>query len=78
MKYFRRLTTTFAVLGFFHLVFAKKAHAYLDLGTASFMLQLMIAGFLGWLFVVKRFQNKIKMFFNNLFSKEGKHDGSSD
>jgi hypothetical protein len=47
----------------------KKELAYLDPGTGSFLLQLLLATFLGGLFLVKTFWKRIKDFFLRLFSK---------
>ncbi|CAB1065081.1 hypothetical protein D1BOALGB6SA_9878 [Olavius sp. associated proteobacterium Delta 1] len=46
------------------------AHAYLDPGTGSYMLQMVLAALFGALFAVKLFWNKIKLFLKNLFSKQ--------
>ena len=46
--------------------------AYIDPGTGSLVLQIIIAGLCGGLFVVKIFWNQIKTFFKNLFSKGNK------
>jgi len=72
MKYFARLITTHVVLVLFYLIFPLKAYAYLDPGTGSYIFQLIIAAFVGGLFAVKLFWNKIKIFLKNLFSKRGK------
>jgi len=74
MKHFKHLITTLIVLILFSLVFARKTYAYLDPGTGSFILQLIIAGFFGGLLAIKIFWKKIKIFFKNLFSKEEKHE----
>ena len=42
---------------------------YLDPGTGSFILQMVIAFFLGTLFALKLFWTKIKTFFLKLFGK---------
>jgi len=47
----------------------KKELAYLDPGTGSFLLQLLLATFLGGLFMIKTFWKRIKNFFNRLFSR---------
>jgi hypothetical protein len=47
----------------------KKDLAYLDPGTGSFLLQLLLATSLGALFLVKTFWGRIKGFFKRLFSK---------
>jgi hypothetical protein len=44
-------------------------HAYLDPGSGSFILQILIAAFVGGLFLLKVYWKKISGFFRNLFSK---------
>jgi hypothetical protein len=44
--------------------------AYLDPGSGSYLLQLLIAGFLGGLFVIRASWDKIKAFFRKLFDKQ--------
>jgi hypothetical protein len=46
----------------------KKELAYLDPGTGSFLLQLLLATALGGLFMVKTFWKRIKNFFIRLFT----------
>jgi hypothetical protein len=46
------------------------AHAYLDAGTGSYILQLVIAGFVGALFAAKIFWKKIVRFARRLFSRK--------
>jgi hypothetical protein len=50
--------------------FINKAFAYLDPGSGSFILQLLIAALLGGLFVIKTQWNKIVQFFRSRSSKE--------
>lgn len=47
----------------------KRNFAYLDPGTGSFLLQLLLATLLGGLFLVRVFWNRIKDFFKRVFSK---------
>ena len=49
-------------------------HAYLDPGSGSFLLQLLIAGLLGAGFVVRRYWNKI----TSLFSRSNSDDNDAD
>jgi len=49
-------------------------HAYLDPGSGSFILQILIAALVGGLFLLKVYWKKISAFFSNLFSK-GKNKG---
>jgi len=48
---------------------------YIDPGTGSYLLQLLLAGFLSMLFYLKRIRDPLKAFFKSLFSKkdESKH-----
>jgi len=54
--------------------FQSPAYAYLDLGTGSYMIQVIIAGFVAFLFFAKSFFLKIKIYWNRFFGK--KDDGS--
>ncbi len=45
---------------------------YIDPGTGSLIIQVLIAGFLGSLFLLKIFWSKVKAFFNSLFSRTRK------
>jgi hypothetical protein len=44
--------------------------AYLDPGSGSYLLQLLIAGLLGSLFVIRASWGKIKGFFRGLFGRQ--------
>lgn len=52
-------------------------HAYVDAATGSYVLQVLIAGFLGVLFAIKMFWHRIVLFFQNLTSRS-KADEPSD
>ena len=45
------------------------AEAYLDPGTGSYILQILIAGLLSALFMIKPIMNRMKLFFAKLFGK---------
>jgi len=45
------------------------AYAYLDPGSGSYLLQLIIAGLLAFSFGIKTFWSNVKVFFVNLFSR---------
>jgi len=49
------------------------AHAYLDPGTGSYILQMLLAGILGALFALKMFWKRIIAFFKGLVSKKDKY-----
>ena len=44
-------------------------HAYIDAGTGSLIIQFLIAGAVGGLFLIKVFWKKVKAFFSSLFSR---------
>ena len=45
------------------------AYAYLDPGTGSYFLQIIVATLLGAMYAIKQFLFKIKLFCINIFSK---------
>jgi hypothetical protein len=49
---------------------APNIQAYLDPGSGSFIIQLIIGGIVGLLLVVRTFWGRIKLFFNNLLGRE--------
>ena len=53
----------------FVLCFPAYAYAYLDPGTGSYFLQIIIATLLGAMYAIKHFWYKIKLFCINLLSK---------
>ncbi len=60
------------------LLFPRPAYAYLDPGTGSYILQLLIAGLVGAAFAVKLFWKNIKAFFIDLFSSEEESDEADE
>ena len=52
----------------------RKTHAYIDPGTGSYIIQVMIGGLLGAAFALKVYWKKVKAYFSNLFSKLTKND----
>jgi hypothetical protein len=70
MKYraFTAKALVFSVFCMF--LFPMNAHAYLDPGTGSYVLQLALAALVGTLFAIRLFWNRIKSFFGNLLSKQ--------
>ena len=53
-------------------MFPRKAFAYLDPGTGSYILQLALAALFGASFAVKIYIKKVKSFFGRIFSKKNK------
>ena len=66
------LISKIALLTFLSLFFVQPAQAYIDPGTGSFIIQLLIAGFLGGLYALKVFWKQVVGFFVNIFSWFGK------
>lgn len=52
------------------LTLSQDAFAYLDPGTGSYIFQVLMAVFIGGLFTVKMYWQKIKNFFSQHFSKK--------
>lgn len=61
-----------AVVGL--LILPQDAHAYLDPGTGSYVLQMIIAGLLGAAFAIKLSWFRIKRFISGLFSRNDRND----
>lgn len=58
------------LLSFFQITFPKRVFAYIDPGTGSYIIQILIATLLGVLFSIKLFWQRIRKFFTNIFSKD--------
>jgi hypothetical protein len=56
------------------LAFAGEAHAYIDPGTGSYIIQIVIGGVLAALFALKVYWARVKLFFSGLRSKKPKND----
>jgi len=54
------------------------ANLYLDPGSGSFLLQLILASIFGALFAVKAVRQKIGSIFSNLFGSEKESDHRTD
>jgi hypothetical protein len=65
-------------IGLFLVIFLfslENAYAYLDPGTGSFILQVMLGILLGAAFTIKIYWRNILAFFKRIFSKKGNKDG---
>ncbi|MDD5679714.1 MAG: hypothetical protein PHI59_00505 [Candidatus Omnitrophica bacterium] len=76
MRYARLSGTTFIFLILLYLIFPQDAYGYLDLGSGSYILQLIAGVLLGGLFSIKLFWHKIKAKFKN--SSPGENDGKCE
>ena len=65
MNHFRVLQSVTLLLGLFYLIFPQIAYAYLDLGTGSYIFQVLLAAFISMIYAVKIYWSKIKGFFSN-------------
>jgi hypothetical protein len=51
------------------MVFPKRIFAYIDPGTGSFIIQMLIAVFIGISFAVRGYWKKVKAFLSGVFKK---------
>jgi hypothetical protein len=78
MRHIKSVPQFVAALALICLLFPRQAHAYLDPGTGSYVLQILIAGLIGLSFALKMYYRNLKAFLGNLFSRwrksEERHD----
>ncbi len=74
IRYFRQLATVVLLFSLLCLVFPRRVYAYLDPGTGSYILQLVIAFLLGGSLVIRIYWKKIKTYLANFLSKKQKDD----
>lgn len=67
MKDLKRFKIIFVMLVVFYAAFPGMAYAYINPGTGTFILQLIIGALTGGIVAIKLYWNKIKAFFKNLF-----------
>jgi hypothetical protein len=61
--------TTLSTLALFVSTHGKANAAYLDPGSGSFILQLLLAALVGGAFILKTYWKKITVFFRKIFSR---------
>ena len=71
MDFFVYLLSSFSTKLFFPLA---RQQAYLDPGSGSYIVQLLLASLMGALFVLGVYRRKVTDFFRNLFSKDEADD----
>ena len=49
------------------MIFPEVSHAYLDAGSGSYIIQIVVAGLVGGVFLIKTFWDKLKMVTINIF-----------
>jgi len=53
-----------------NLISSSTAYAYIDPGSGSFIIQILIAGFLGALFTIKMWWKSFTAFLKNIFTRD--------
>lgn len=56
------------------LSFSPEAHAYLDPGSGSYMLQILLGTLVAGFFVIKQYWHRLKYFFKERFGKKEDQD----
>ena len=70
MYRFKQNKIMYIFIGLFLLVFPQTTYAYLDPGTGSYVVQVILAAMVGLAYTLKIYWTNIKTFFLNLFSKK--------
>jgi len=65
-RYYLPPTVVIAAL----MAFPSTSHAYLDPGSGSYIIQILIAGFVAGSFAIKVYWRKIKAFLQSFFNKQ--------
>lgn len=68
MKKIKWIIGTLGLVAVFMITFQPHAYAYLDPGSGSFFIQMLLAGLLGASFMLKNFWKKVKEFIAKIFS----------
>ena len=68
----------FALLLAWSCVLAQDAHAYIDPGMGSFILQFLVAGVLGGLFTIKMYWGRLKRFVKGAMRKVDVQETNED
>ena len=71
-----KLARIFVIYVLCYLVFPSKTYAYIDLGTGSYIIQILIASFIGIIFSMKIYWRKVRTYFINFFYR--KHQNGDD
>lgn len=74
MKYLKAFLTVIGTVLIFNFIFPKRIFAYLDAGSGSYIIQIIIAIVLGGAFGIKIYWRKIYSFFKNLTSRVNRSD----
>lgn len=66
-----KFTTLITLIFLALFLFPRSVHAYVDPGTGSYVIQLIMAFFLGGVFAIKLYWKKIKSFLAKFLSRKG-------
>ena len=72
--YFSAVVLKVLALTFGFLSLARPAHAYLDPGTGSYFVQILLAGIAGGGYIIVSSWGKIRQFLSSIFKKEKKEN----
>ncbi len=78
MKKIARYTTLVLMVAAGLIVLSKPTYAYLDPGTGSYIIQILIATLAGGTYLVITSWSKVKTFLSNLFNKLSKREDEED
>ena len=74
MRFFTIFFRTLIVFVFFCCIFPQNVYAYLDAGTGAYVIQILVAIFVGGVVALKLFWGNIKILFKKLFTKKGEEE----
>ncbi|MGM0366728.1 MAG: hypothetical protein ACQEP5_09370 [Actinomycetota bacterium] len=74
MKYIKSTLIISALLIFFYFLFPNSVYAYLDAGSGSYIIQIIIGIAIGGAFGIKIFWRRIHGFFTNTSARKKKGD----
>lgn len=74
MKYFKTFLMIISLVFLFYFINPNHLYAYLDAGSGSYVIQIIIAFVVGGAFGIKIFWRKIYSFFKNRSHKRNKYD----
>jgi hypothetical protein len=70
MNFFKHVSKITLLAAVVALCFPQYAYSYIDPGTGSYVIQIVIAAFVAVTFMIKLYWQKIKGFIGRLFSKK--------
>jgi len=74
MKYFKSLLPAIILVMLFYFLFPNRVYAYLDAGSGSYIIQIIIGIVIGGAFGIKIFWRRIYGFFKNPSARKKKGD----